>query len=80
MFERLRSAVDVKGTRLSIWSPPPPIPKRRLDRRSSFFLGQGHGEFTPAAGSPFPVGTDAYRLTVGDVNEDGKTRHRGIQL
>ena len=35
-------------------------------------LGDGRGEFTPASGSPFPVGAEAYRLTVGDVNEDGK--------
>ena len=35
-------------------------------------LGDGHGEFTPAPGSPFPVGAAAYRLAVGDVNEDGK--------
>jgi hypothetical protein len=35
-------------------------------------LGNGRAEFTPAAGSPFPVGPGAYRLTIGDVNEDGK--------
>ncbi|HEX4263081.1 MAG TPA: VCBS repeat-containing protein [Verrucomicrobiae bacterium] len=35
-------------------------------------LGDGHGEFTPAPGSPFPVGAGTYRLTVADVNEDGK--------
>jgi hypothetical protein len=35
-------------------------------------LGDGHGGFTTAAGSPFPVGAGAYRLGVGDVNEDGK--------
>jgi len=35
-------------------------------------LGDGHGEFTTAPGSPFPVMRAAYRLTVGDVNQDGK--------
>jgi hypothetical protein len=35
-------------------------------------LGDGHGGFTPAAGSPYPVGAAAYRVMVGDVNEDGK--------
>jgi hypothetical protein len=35
-------------------------------------LGDGHGGFTPAPGSPFPVGAAAYRLAVGDVNEDGQ--------
>ena len=35
-------------------------------------LGDGHGEFTPAPGFPCPVGRGSYRLTVGDVNEDGK--------
>jgi hypothetical protein len=35
-------------------------------------LGDGHGGFTAAPGSPFPVGAAAYRLAVGDVNEDGK--------
>ena len=35
-------------------------------------LGDGHGGFAPAPGSPFPVGPGAYRLAVADVNEDGK--------
>lgn len=35
-------------------------------------LGDGRGEFSPAPGSPYPVGAAAYRLAVGDVNEDGK--------
>lgn len=34
-------------------------------------LGDGRG-FTPAPGSPFRAGPGAYKLTVGDVNEDGK--------
>ena len=35
-------------------------------------LRGGTDRFVPAAGSPFPAGRGAYRLTVGDVNEDGK--------
>ncbi len=33
-------------------------------------LGGDRG-FTPATGSPFAAGPGAYRVTVGDVNEDG---------
>ena len=39
--------------------------------RVVLLLGDGHS-FTPAPGSPFPVGLGAYNLAVGDVNEDGK--------
>jgi large repetitive protein len=35
-------------------------------------LGDGHGGFTPAPGSRFAVGAAAYRLALGDLNEDGK--------
>jgi hypothetical protein len=35
-------------------------------------LGDGHGGFASAAGSPFPAGAGAYNLAIGDVNEDGK--------
>ena len=35
-------------------------------------LGDGHGGFAPAPGSPFPVGPGAYRLAVANVNEDAK--------
>jgi hypothetical protein len=35
-------------------------------------LGDGHGGFTPAPGSPFAVGAAAYPLALGDLNEDGK--------
>ena len=34
-------------------------------------LGNGAGGFTPAAGDPFPVGTNPYNLGVGDFNNDG---------
>ncbi|HWX19164.1 MAG TPA: VCBS repeat-containing protein [Candidatus Binatia bacterium] len=47
-------------------------PKAPFASKVVVLLGDGQGEFTPAAGSPFPVGAGAYRLTVGDVNEDGK--------
>jgi hypothetical protein len=39
--------------------------------RVVLLLGGGR-EFTPAPGSPFPVGLGAYNLAVGDLNEDGK--------
>jgi hypothetical protein len=39
--------------------------------RVALLLGDGRG-FTPAPGSPFPVGPGAYNVAVGDVNEDGK--------
>jgi Bacterial Ig-like domain (group 3)/FG-GAP-like repeat len=34
-------------------------------------LGNGSGGFTPAAGSPFPVGTGPYSVVAGDFNGDG---------
>jgi hypothetical protein len=37
----------------------------------ALLLGDGRG-FTPAPGSPFPVGPGAYNLAVGDLDEDGK--------
>jgi hypothetical protein len=39
--------------------------------RVVLLLGDGKS-FTPAPGSPFPVGPGAYNLAVGDVNEDAK--------
>jgi hypothetical protein len=42
-----------------------------LSSRVAVLLGDGHS-FTPAPGSPFPVGLGAYNVAVGDVNEDGK--------
>ena len=39
--------------------------------RVVLLLGDGRG-FTPAPGSPFPVGLGAYNVAVGDVNEDGR--------
>jgi len=37
----------------------------------SVLLGDGHGGFRPAGGSPFSVGRAPYPLAVGDVNGDG---------
>jgi hypothetical protein len=37
----------------------------------SALLGNGKGGFTPAAGSPFAVGSAPYPHAVGDVNKDG---------
>jgi hypothetical protein len=39
--------------------------------RVVLLLGDGH-RFTPAPGSPFPVGLGAYNVAVGDINTDGK--------
>lgn len=41
------------------------------ESRILVLLGDDRG-FAPAPGSPFPAGPGAYRLTLGDVNEDGK--------
>jgi predicted NUDIX family NTP pyrophosphohydrolase len=35
-------------------------------------LGDGHGRFSPAPGSPFPVGRGAWSLALGDYDGDGK--------
>ena len=41
------------------------------DNSVSVLLGNGRGDFTPAAGSPFAVGRAPYPHAVGDVNGDG---------
>ena len=38
----------------------------------SVLLGTGTGSFTPATGSPFPVGANPSSVAVADVNGDGK--------
>lgn len=47
-------------------------PKAPFASKVVVLLGDGRAGFTPAPGSPFPAGRGAYRLTTGDVNEDGK--------
>jgi hypothetical protein len=42
------------------------------DNSVSVLLGNGRGDFTAAAGSPFAVGRAPYPHAVGDVNGDGK--------
>lgn len=42
------------------------------DNSVSVLLGNGRGDFVPAAGSPFAVGRAPYPHAVGDVNGDGK--------
>ena len=37
----------------------------------SLLLGDGSGGFTPATGSPYSLGFDAYAVAVGDFNGDG---------
>jgi hypothetical protein len=41
------------------------------DNSVSVLLGDGRGNFTPAAGSPFAVGRAPYPHAIGDVNRDG---------
>ena len=41
------------------------------DNDISIALGDGRGNFTRAAQSPFPVGPSPYPFAVGDVNNDG---------
>ena len=41
------------------------------DNSVSVLLGNGRGNFTPAAGSPFAVGRAPYPHATGDVNRDG---------
>jgi hypothetical protein len=38
----------------------------------SVLLGNGHGGFVAAPGSPFPTGSEANAVAVGDFNGDGK--------
>ena len=42
------------------------------DSKIVVFLGDGHGGFAPAPGSPFSAEPGAYTLAIGDVNEDSK--------
>jgi Tfp pilus tip-associated adhesin PilY1 len=35
-------------------------------------LGDGRGRFSPAAGSPFPVGRGAWSVAVSDFDGDGR--------
>jgi hypothetical protein len=39
---------------------------------ATLLLGDGKGNFTEAAGSPFPCGDSPFGLAIGDVNADGK--------
>lgn len=41
------------------------------DNSVSVLLGNGRGNFTPAVGSPFSVGSSPYPHAIGDVNRDG---------
>lgn len=41
------------------------------DSKVAVFLGAGGG-FARAEGSPFPAGNGAYKVALGDVNEDGR--------
>src|SRR5438552_1820547 len=38
----------------------------------NIFLGNGHGGFTAAPGSPFSVGNNPWWIATGDFNQDGK--------
>jgi len=42
------------------------------DNTVSIFLGDGAGDFVPAAGSPIPVGTGPFDVKLADFDHDGK--------
>jgi len=48
------------------------ITVNNADNDVSIALGDGHGSFTRAPGSPFAVGPSPYPLAVGDLNGDGQ--------
>lgn len=50
---------------------PDLITVNNADNDVSIGLGDGHGNFTPAPGSPFAVGPSPYPLAVGDVDGNG---------
>jgi hypothetical protein len=41
------------------------------DNAVGLMLGDGHGGFRRARGSPFPAGLETWSFTVGDINDDG---------
>ncbi len=43
-----------------------------VDNTITLLLGNGDGTFTPASGSPYPVGQGPYQIAAGDFNGDGK--------
>jgi hypothetical protein len=47
------------------------ITANSTDNDISLALGDGHGGFTRASGSPFAVGPSPYPFAIGDVNGDG---------
>jgi hypothetical protein len=66
-------AVDINGDkRADLAVATVDIAAAPFESKAVVLLGDGHGRFAPAPGSPFPVGPGAYRLAVADVNEDGK--------
>lgn len=44
----------------------------QVDESASVLLGDGEGGFSPAPGSPFPVGRMPYVASAGDVDGDGR--------
>ncbi len=66
-------AVDVNGdAKVDLAVATVDIATAPFESKTVALVGDGHGGFSPAPGSPFPVGSGAYRLAVADVNEDGK--------
>jgi hypothetical protein len=64
-YERLRTADFNRDGR-------PDIVTTNLDDGTvSILLGDGHGGFTPASGSPFAAGAKPWEVFVGDINGDG---------
>lgn len=52
--------------------PLPPAPSNFIGNSVTILLGNGDGSFTPAPGSPLPVGACPDAIAVGDFSGDGK--------
>jgi hypothetical protein len=64
-YERLRSADFNRD------GHPDLVTTNLDDGTVSILLGDGHGSFHPAPGSPFPAGAKPWQVFVGDVTADG---------
>jgi hypothetical protein len=65
-YQRLRSA-DFNGD-----GKPDVVTTDQESNAVTILLGDGHGGFREAAGSPFPAGAAPWSVAIGDLNRDGK--------